>query len=417
MPPAFTFVSRAFIFIDFRASLWYHNAKSQEDGALEFEVGGRKKARRAYGFDEVAVVPAAVSIDVADVDTSFNIGDLCFQIPIIASAMDGVVDPRLAVEMGRLGGLAVLNLEGVQTRYEDPDSVIKQIIEQDAASVIPFIQKTYQEPIKPELITHRIRQDGGQIAAVSAIPAAAKKYAEVIFSAGADIVVIQSTVTTATFISSRNESISISDFCKTSPVPVIVGNCVSYEGALSLMEAGAGAILSGVGPGAACTTRRVCGIGVPQITATADAAAARDDFYEKTGKYVPVIADGGMRTGGDIVKAFVAGADAVMIGSPIAATEEAPGKGYHWGMATSSAGLPRGTRVHVGINGTLEELLYGPAKTDNGTMNLVGALRLAMSYCGARTIKDLQKAELVIAPSLPSEGKTAQQAQGVGQYR
>lgn len=386
---------------------------------MDVNVGGKKIARRAYGFDEVAVVPAAVSVDVADVDTSWNIGELCFGVPILASAMDGVVDPRLAAEMGRLGGLAVLNLEGVQCRYEDADAIIAKIIAEDSTNVIPLIQSIYQEPIKPELITHRIKQikDSGQLAAVSAIPAAAKKYADVIFGAGADIVVIQSTVTAAKFISSRNEAVSISDFCKESPIPVMIGNSVSYGTTMALLEAGADAILSGVGPGAACTTRRVCGVGVPQITATADAAAARDDFEEKTGKYVPIIADGGMRTGGDIIKAIVAGADAVMIGSPIAATEEAPGKGYHWGMATSSPGLPRGTRVQVGIRGKLEQVLFGPAKTDDGTMNFIGALKLSMSYCGAKTIREMQKAELIIAPSLPTEGKTMQRAQGVGQWR
>lgn len=386
---------------------------------LDICVGGRKKARRAYGFDEVAVVPAAVSVDVADIDTSWYLGDLCFSIPILASAMDGVVDPRLAIEMGRLGGLAVLNLEGVQTRYDDADAAIQRIIEADPAGVIPLIQSMYQEPIKPELIERRIKEikAAGQLAAVSAIPAAAKKYADTIFAAGADIIVIQSTVTASQFVSSRNEGVSIVDFCKESPIPVMIGNSVSYDTTLKLMEAGADAILSGVGPGAACTTRKVCGVGVPQITATADAAAARDDYYEKTGKYVPVIADGGMRTGGDIIKAIVAGADAVMIGSPIAGTEDAPGKGYHWGMATSSPGLPRGTRVQVGIKAKLEQVLFGPAKTDDGTMNFVGALKLAMSYCGAKTIKEMQQAELIIAPSLPTEGKTMQRAQGVGQWR
>lgn len=386
---------------------------------MEVIVGGKKKARRSYGFDEVAVVPAAVSIDVADIDTSWYLGDKCFSIPILASAMDGVADPRLAVEMGRLGGLAVVNLEGVQTRFEDPDAAIKKVIEAPAESAIPTIQDLYQEPINPEFIERTIKKikAGGQFAAVSAIPAVAQKFADVIFGAGADIMVIQSTVTASKFISSRDEGVSIADFCKDSPIPVIIGNSVSYETTLSLMEAGADAVLSGVGPGAACTTRKVCGVGVPQITATADAAAARDDFQARTGKYVPVIADGGMRTGGDIIKAIVAGADAVMIGSPIAASAEAPGKGYHWGMATSSPGLPRGTRVQVGIKAPLEQILFGPARTDDGTMNFIGALKLAMSYCGAKTIKEMQQAELIVAPSLPTEGKTAQRAQGVGQWR
>lgn len=386
---------------------------------LEVVVGGRKKARRAYGFDEVAVVPAAVSIDVADVDTSWCLRNHTFKIPILASAMDGTVDPRLAIEMGKLGGLAVVNIEGVQTRYEDADAVIKQIIEAPADSVIPLIQRIYQEPVKLGLVERRIKEikSQGQLAAVAATPMGMKKLAEVILGAGADVAVIQSSVTSTRFVSSKGDGMDLTDFCNESAIPVIIGNCSSYESALSYMEAGASAVLSGVGPGAACTTRKVCGIGVPQITATADAAAARDDYEAKTGRYVPVIADGGMRSGGDIVKAIVAGADAVMIGSPISTTAEAPGKGYHWGMATSSPGLPRGTRVHVGINGTIEELLFGPAKTDNGTMNLVGALQFAMSYCGAHSIKEMQQAELVIAPSLPSEGKTAQRAQGVGQWR
>jgi IMP dehydrogenase len=367
----------------------------------------------------VAVVPAAVSIDVADVDTSWRLGNHTFQIPFLASAMDGSVDPRLAIEMGKLGGLAVVNLEGVQARYEDADAAIKQIVEAPADTVIPIIQKLYQEPIKPELIKRRIKgiKDAGQLAAVAATPMGMKQFASIIFEAGADIAAIQSSVTSTKFVSSKGDGMDLTDFCKESPIPVIIGNCSSYESALSYMEAGAAAVLSGVGPGAACTTRKVCGIGVPQITATADAAAARDDYQKKTGKYVPVITDGGMRTGGDIVKAIVAGADAVMVGSPISATSDAPGKGYHWGMATSSAGLPRGTRVYVGIAGTLEELLFGPAKTDNGSMNFVGALKFAMSYCGARNIKEMQQAELVVAPSLPTEGKTAQRAQGVGQWR
>ncbi len=386
---------------------------------MDVIVGGNKKARRAYGFDEVAVVPAAVSIDVADVNTSWCLGEHEFEIPILASAMDGSVDTRMAIEMGKLGGLAVLNIEGLQARYEDAESIIEQIVAAPAETVIPTIQKLYQEPIKPELAARRIKEikAAGQLAAAAATPMGMKNLASTIFEAGVDIAVIQSSVTSTKFISSSGNGMDLADFCRESPVPVIIGNCSSYESALSYMEAGASAVLSGVGPGAACTTRKVCGIGVPQITATADAAAARDDFKIKTGKYVPVITDGGMRTGGDIVKAIVAGADAVMIGSPISATAEAPGKGYHWGMATSSAGLPRGTRVHVGINGTLKELLFGPARTDNGSMNLVEALKFAMSYCGAHSIKEMQQAELVIAPSLPSEGKTAQRAQGVGQWR
>ncbi|MDO8585871.1 MAG: GuaB3 family IMP dehydrogenase-related protein [Armatimonadota bacterium] len=386
---------------------------------MEVNVGGRKTAKRAYGFDEVAVVPSTVSVDIADVDTGWYIHDLCFSIPILASAMDGAVDVRLAAELTRLGGLAVLNLEGVHSRYEDPYAAIDKIISADADGVIPVIQDIYKAPIKRELAARTVKEmkAAGAKVAVSATPVVAEDLAEAVFEAGADIFVIQSTVTAVEYVSRNSSGVSITDFCRNSPVPVIVGNCVDYAGATALMKAGADAVLVGVGPGAACTTRKVCGIGVPQVTATADCAAARDDYEAETGRYVPMITDGGMRTGGDIVKAIVSGADAVMIGSPIAGAAEAPGKGYHWGMSTFHPGLPRGTRINVGIQGNLEEILYGPAKTDNGTMNLIGALRLAMSYCGSKTIKDLQKAELIIAPALPMEGKTQQRAQGVGQWR
>jgi IMP dehydrogenase len=386
---------------------------------LEVNVGGRKTAKRSYGFDEVAVVPGAVSVDIADVDTSWYIHDTCFSIPILASAMDGAVDTTLAVEMTRLGGLAVLNLEGVHSRYDDPKAAIDKIIGADPDNVIPVIQDIYKAPIKAELAARTVKamKAAGAKVAVSATPMVGQEIAEAVFAAGADIFVIQSTVTAVDFVSRSSSGVSISDFCKNSPIPVIVGNCVNYEGAMALMKAGADAVLVGVGPGAACTTRKVCGIGVPQVTATADCAAARDDYEAETGRYVPMITDGGMRTGGDIVKAIVSGADAVMIGSPIAGAAEAPGKGYHWGMSTFHPGLPRGTRIQVGVQGPLSEILYGPAKTDNGTMNLIGALRLAMSYCGATTIKDLQKANLIIAPALSTEGKTQQRAQGVGQWR
>ena len=386
---------------------------------MEVDVGGRKKARRSYGFDEVAVVPSTVSVDIADVDTSWYVEDICFPVPILASAMDGAVDVRLAAEMTRLGGLAVLNLEGVHSRYDDPQAAIDKIIKADPENVIPVIQQVYQAPVNPELAARTVKamKAAGAKAAVSATPVVARTLAKAVFDAGADVFVIQSTVTAVEYISSSNDGVSIEKFCKESPIPVIVGNCVTYKGAMALMKAGASAVLVGVGPGAACTTRKVCGIGVPQVTATADCATARDDFEAETGRYVPMITDGGMRTGGDIVKAIVSGADAVMIGSPIACAAEAPGKGYHWGMSTFHPGLPRGTRIQVGVQGPLEEIFFGPAKTDNGTMNLVGALKLAMSYCGAKTIRDLQKAELVIAPALPMEGKTQQRAQGVGQWR
>jgi len=386
---------------------------------LEVSVGGKKRARVTYGFDEVAVVPGTKSIDPADVDVSWQLGDLRFSIPVLASAMDGAVGPDLAIEMGRLGGLAVLNLEGIFTRYDDPESAIHRIVSEPAETVVSIIQEIYKVPVRKELITKRVRymKSHGYPVAVSATPTGALEYASVAEQAGMDALVIQATVTTVEHRSELNVSVPIEELCKSSSFPVIVGNVCSYEGAMSLMQAGADALLVGVGPGAACTTRRVCGIGVPQVTATADAAAAREDFEARTGKRVPIICDGGMRTGGDIVKAIVSGADAVMIGSPIAMATEAPGKGYHWGMSTSHAGLPRGTRIGVGAKGSLEQILFGPAHQDDGTLNLVGALRLAMSYCGAANIREMQQAEMVIAPALAIEGKAQQRSQGVGQWR
>lgn len=393
-------------------------ANVQEDSiSLQELLGGHKWARRSYGFDEVSVACGSSTIDPEDTDTSFSIGDITFRIPVLASAMDGAVSPSLCQTMGRLGGLAVLNLEGIFTRYENDQEILDKITSVPQEEVVPLLQQLYKEPIKPELVRKRVAEikADGSIAAASITPAGFSTVAPPALEAGLDIMVIQSTVTSASHFSSKGSSLNIADLCSGSPVPVIVGNVVNYEGALSLMKAGADAILVGVGPGAACTTRRVCGIGVPQITAVADSAAARDDFYSGTGKRVTIIADGGMRTGGDIVKAIVAGADAVMIGSPIAASAEAPGKGYHWGMATSHAGLPRGTRIKVGQLGSLEQILYGPAKSDDGTMNFITALKVAMGYCGKRTIPDMQTADMVVAPAIPSEGKAHQRAQKVGQ--
>ncbi len=386
---------------------------------MEVVIGGKKRARITYGFDEVAVVPGTSSIDPADVDTSWKISDLSFPIPILASAMDGAVGPELCVEMGRLGGLAVLNLEGLFTRYSDAESAIQQIIGEPPETVVALIQELYKAPINKDLIVKRIKsmKHHGYPVAVSATPVGAIEFAPIAIEAGADVFVIQATVTSISHRSALNLSVPIAEFCESCTIPVIIGNVCTYEGAMELMEAGADGLLVGVGPGAACTTRKVCGIGVPQVTATADAAAARDDYLSKTGKRVSIITDGGMRTGGDIVKAIVSGADAVMIGSPIAMASEAPGKGFHWGMSTSHAGLPRGTRIQVGTKGSLEQILFGPAKQDDGTMNLIGALRLAMSYCGAANIQEMQQAELVVAPTLPYEGKSHQRAQGVGQWR
>jgi len=384
---------------------------------LDVLIGGHKRARRAYGFDEVSVAPGAATIDPNDADTSFSIGPHQFKIPILASAMDGAVSPLVCQVLGKLGGLAVLNLEGLFTRFDDYQAQLDRVVNASQENVVPLLQGIYREPVKPELVAARVKEikADGTLAAGAVAPAGFDTAGRAALEAGLDILVITSTVTSAHHYSSTGKSLSISDLCSKSNVPVIVGNVVTYEAAYALMEAGASAVLVGVGPGAACTTRRVCGTGVPQVTAVADAAAARDDFYSRTGRRVTIIADGGMRTGGDVVKAIAAGGDAVMIGSPIASSEEAPGRGWHWGMATSHPGLPRGTRVHVGQRGSLEQILFGPAKSDDGTMNFITALKLAMSYCGKRSIREMQTAELVVAPAIPSEGKAYQRAQKVGQ--
>lgn len=382
-------------------------------------LGGNKKARRVYGFDEVALTPSALSVDPRDIDVSWELGRHRFSIPVIAAALDAAVDVRLAVEMSNLGGFAVLNGDGIQTRYEDAESILQEIADAPAEGIIQKIQQIYTAPVREDLIAKRVAaiKAGGAICAISSIPPNAPKSALAAVEAGADIFVVASTVTTIRHYSTHGTPVDLAAFIRESPIPVILGNCVGYEASLELMEAGAAAVLVGVGPGAICTTRRVLGLGVPQVTAIADCAAARDFYVERSGRYVPIIADGGMRTGGDISKAIASGADAVMLGSSIAASSEAPAPGYSWGMATSSVDLPRGTRIKTDIMGTLREILLGPAHKDDGTMNLVGALRLAMASCGARTIREMQQAELVIAPSLATEGKALQRAQGVGQGR
>lgn len=383
------------------------------------DIGGNKKARRAYGFDEVALVPSPLSIDPRDVDTTWALGKYTFKIPIVAAALDAAVNPRVAAEMTRLGGFAVLNLDGLQTRYEDAEDVLQQIADAPAEGIIGFIQGLYKVPVKDELIAKRVREIKklGGICAVSSVPPNAPRFAQVAVEAGADLFVVASQVATARYESSRGQSVDIAGLCRDIPIPVIIGNTVSYDGASELMQAGASAILIGVGPGAICTTRNATGLGVPQATAVADAAAARDDFQRKTGRYVPVIADGGMRTGGDLAKAIACGADALMLGSTIAGASEAPAPGCSWGMAMSNPDLPRGTRIKVNIMGTIEQILLGPAGNDNGTMNLLGGLRLAMASCGARTLREMQQADLVYAPSFVTEGKRDQRAQGVGQGR
>jgi IMP dehydrogenase len=333
--------------------------------------------------------------------------------------MDGVVSPSFAIEMGRVGGLAVLNLEGIFSRYENPDAVLDRITSASLEEATKIIQGIYSEPIKEELIHKRISEikKGGGPVLVSAIPQRAERFAKIAEEAGADFFVVQSTVTTARHVASEYTPVDIRQLKKHLSIPLIIGNVVTYEACLELMDCGVDALLIGVGPGAACTSREVLGLGVPQVTATADSAAARDFYYKRTGRYVPIITDGGMTTGGDICKAFASGADAVMIGSAFARAKEAPGRGYHWGMATPHSNLPRGTRIRVGIAGPLEQILFGPAFTEDGTLNLVGAIRTCMGSVGAMNIKELQQTELIIAPSIKTEGKVFQRAQKLGTPR
>ncbi len=385
-------------------------------------IGRNRKARVTYGFDEIALVPGDVTINPNEVDTTFAIprpGDqepLRLKIPIIASAMDGVTNVRFCIEMARLGGLGVVNLEGVQTRYDDPEDALAQIAKADKSTVTEQIQKLYTQPIKEELIAKRVQElrKGGGIVAVSSIPQKAERYAAIAQEAGADVFVVQSTVSTVRHISSEYKSLDLAAFTKASKIPIIIGNAVTYGVVLELMENGVSGVLIGVGPGAACTSRGVLGLGVPQVTATVDSAAARDAFFKKTGRYVPIITDGGMSKGGDVCKALACGSDAVMVGSAFAKAEEAPGRGHHWGMATPHANLPRGTRIHVGVTGTLKQILFGPATVDDGSQNLVGAIMTCMGNVGASTIREFQETEIIIAPSIKSEGKLFQTVQGVG---
>ncbi|MFC1553505.1 GuaB3 family IMP dehydrogenase-related protein [candidate division KSB1 bacterium] len=379
-------------------------------------VGYGRKARRCYGFDEIALVPGDITINPNEVDISWEIKGKKYEVPILAAAMDGVVDTKFAIAMGKLGALAVLNLEGIQTRYRDTDEVYSRIAESSNEDTTQLLQEIYTRKIDEDLISLRIEEikKAGVPAVVSAIPQKAERYGAIAQEAGADIFVVQSTVTTVTHVSSEYKSLDLENFFKSMKVPVIVGNSVTYKTAFSLMEIGADALLIGVGPGAACTTRGVLGIGVPQVTATADSRAARDAYYVKTGRYVPIITDGGMSTGGDICKAIASGSDAVMVGSAFAKAEEAPGRGFHWGMATPHANLPRGTRIFVGTSGTIEQILYGPAEHDDGSQNLVGALRTSMGSLGVSNIKEMQDTEIIIAPAIRTEGKLFQKAQRVG---
>jgi IMP dehydrogenase len=385
--------------------------------SVDIVIGRGKSARRAYGIDEIALVPGRRTLDPQLADTHWEIGGIRREIPIIASAMDGVVDVGMAVRLSQMGALGVLNLEGIQTRYEDPNPILDKIAQVDVDGFVTLMQQLYAEPVKPELIRRRIqeiKQQGG-IAAVSATPAGATLYGQAVAEAGADLFFIQATVVSTAHLAPDSVApLDLAGFCKSVPMPVILGNCVTYDVTLDLLHAGAAAILVGIGPGAACTSRGVLGVGVPQATAVADCAAARDDFFKQSGNYIPIIADGGLVTGGDICKCVACGADAVMIGSPFARAQEAPGRGFHWGMATPSPVLPRGTRIKVGTTGTLEQILRGPAQLDDGTHNFLGALKTSMGTLGAKDLKEMQQTEVIIAPSLLTEGKVYQKAQKLG---
>lgn len=388
---------------------------------MEVEIGIGKSGRRAYGFDDIAIVPSRRTRDPEDVDISWDIDAFKFDLPMMAAAMDGVVSPATAVEIGRLGGLACLNLEGLWTRYEDTEAVFEEIGELPPDKATRRMQELYQEPMKSDLVGQRIREikDGGVIACASLTPQRVEEYTSVVLGADLDVLVIQGTVVSAEHVSKSPDRapLNLKKFIREIDLPVIVGGCASYSTALHLMRTGAVGVLVGVGPGQACTSRGVLGIGVPQATAIADAAGARIRHLDETGVYVQVIADGGMRTGGDVAKAIACGADAVMIGSPLAGAYEAPGRGYHWGMATFHPSLPRGARVHVGQNGSIAEILLGPAHENDGTLNLFGALRTSMATTGYETVKEFQKAEVMIAPALQTEGKALQRAQGIGMGR
>jgi IMP dehydrogenase len=383
---------------------------------VEIEIGRGKKARQAYGFDDIAIVPSRRTRDPQDVDIGWKLGSHLLELPLIASAMDGVVSPKTAIELGKLGGLGVLNLEGIFTRYETADRELQKIARLPKEQATSGMQKIYAKPVKPELIASRIRElkEAGVLVAGSLTPQKVRDYYEVALEAGLDVLVIQGTVVSAEHVSSNGHALNLKEFIASLPIPVIVGGCASYQTALHLMRTGAEGVLVGVGPGQACTTRGVLGVGVPQATAIADAAAARVQHLLETGKYVNVVADGGMRTGGDIAKAIACGADAVMVGSPLARAKEAPGRGFHWGMATFHPTLPRGARVAVDQNATLEEIVIGPATENDGTLNLMGALRTSMATCGYESIHDFQKAEVMLAPAIKTEGKSLQQAQRIG---
>jgi len=369
-----------------------------------------KELRPAYGFDEVAIVPGTLTVNPELCDVKFSVGQFSFDFPIVAAALDAVVNPSFAGEMGREGGLSVMNLEGLQCRYDDADEAIAEIVAASPEESAGVIQRLTEAPIKEDLIGKRVREikENGAICAVSCTPANTKKLAPLAVDAGADIFVVQSTVTSARHVSRSPRGLIIEELIENIKVPVLVGNTVSFDATKELLETGISGLLIGVGPGAICTSREVLGIGVPQVTATLDCAAARDQYYRETGRYVPIITDGGMRNGGDLCKALVAGADAVMLGTAFARTQEAPAKGYAWGMSTGHAELPRGVRVQPGVDTTLKKMLFGPTSRTDGTENLVGAIRTSMGVCGATTLAEFHDAELVVAPSIKTEGKMLQ---------
>jgi IMP dehydrogenase len=383
---------------------------------MEVDIGRGKKARQAYGFDDIAIVPSRRTRDPQDVDIGWKLGPHLLELPLFGSAMDGVISPETAIKLGELGGLGVLNLEGIFTRYQNAEAQLEKIAKLPKEKATAGMQEIYAQPVEPKLIAQRIEEIKSRrvLAAGSLTPQRVRDYYEIALAAGLDILVIQGTVVSAEHVSSNGQALNLKEFISSLPIPVIVGGCASYQTALHLMRTGAAAVLVGVGPGAACTTRGVLGVGVPQATAISDASAARVQHLLETGQYVNVIADGGMRTGGDIAKAIACGADAVMIGSPLARAKEAPGRGFHWGMATFHPTLPRGARVATEQVATLEEIVIGPARENDGTLNLMGALRTAMATCGYESIHDFQKAEIMLAPALKTEGKGLQQAQKVG---
>ena len=384
---------------------------------MNIQLGRSRTVRRAYGIDEIALVPGGRTVDPEVTDSSWSLGGIQREIPIIASAMDGVVDVGMCIELTRLGALGVLNLEGVQCRYDDPEPVLEKIASVGREEFVSLMQELYSQPVREDLVRQRIREikAGGGIAAVSATPAAALRFGAAVAESGADLFFVQATVVSTEHIGPEGrQTLDLAALCRDLGVPVVIGNCVTYDVTLQLMRAGAAGVMVGIGPGAACTSRGVLGVGIPQATAVADCAAARDDPERESGRYVPVVADGGIGTGGDICQCLACGADAVMIGSPIARAAEAPGRGFHWGMATPSPVLPRGTRIKVGTTGSLEKILRGPAGLDDGTQNLLGCIRTSMGTLGARNLREMREVEVVVAPSLLTEGKVYQKAQQLG---